>query len=77
MEEGTHGSTFGGSPLGQRIALEAMRILEEEKLADNANKMGAILREELEKLPTDKVVEFRGRGLLTGLVLNKGNNCKA
>ena len=72
LENGTHGSTFGGSPLGQRIALEAMKILEEEDLAENSRKMGDILKEELEKLPKDKVVEFRGRGLLTGLVLNKG-----
>ncbi|XP_033215708.1 ornithine aminotransferase, mitochondrial-like isoform X2 [Belonocnema kinseyi] len=76
LEVGTHGSTFGGSPLGQKIALEAVRILEEEKLADNASKMGAILREELQKLSTEKVVEFRGRGLLAGLVLNKARKRK-
>lgn len=72
LEAGTHGSTFGGSPLGQRVAIEAMRILEEENLAENAKKMGAILKEEFEKLPKSQVSEFRGRGLLAGLVLNKG-----
>ncbi|XP_043475975.1 ornithine aminotransferase, mitochondrial-like isoform X3 [Leptopilina heterotoma] len=71
LEAGTHGSTFGGSPLGQRIAIEAMRILEEENLAENAKKMGAILKEEFENLPKSQVSEFRGRGLLAGLVLNK------
>lgn len=71
LEAGTHGSTFGGSPLGQRVAIEAMRILEEENLAENAKKMGAILKEEFEKLPKSQVSEFRGRGLLAGLVLNK------
>ncbi|XP_051170974.1 ornithine aminotransferase, mitochondrial-like [Leptopilina boulardi] len=71
LEAGTHGSTFGGSPLGQRISIEAVRILEEENLADNAEKMGAIIKEELQKIPKFQVLEFRGRGLLAGLVLNK------
>lgn len=72
LETGVHGSTFGGSPLGQRVALEAMKVLEEEKLADNAAKMGEIVRTELEKIPKDIAVEFRGRGLLAGLKLNPG-----
>lgn len=72
LETGSHGSTFGGSPLGNRVALEAVKILEEENLAENARKLGQILRNELEKLPSDIATEFRGRGLLTGLVINKG-----
>ncbi|KAK1125631.1 hypothetical protein K0M31_005192 [Melipona bicolor] len=71
LETGSHGSTFGGSPLGNRVALEAVKILEEENLAENANKLGEILRKELQKLPKDIAVEFRGRGLLAGLVINK------
>ncbi|XP_011497407.1 PREDICTED: ornithine aminotransferase, mitochondrial-like [Ceratosolen solmsi marchali] len=70
LETGVHGSTFGGSPLGQRVALEALKILEEEKLAENAAKMGEIVRKELEKIPKDIALEFRGRGLLAGLQLN-------
>lgn len=72
LETGSHGSTFGGSPLGNRVAIEAVKILEEEDLAENANKLGEILRKELGKLPKDIAVEFRGRGLLAGLVINKG-----
>ncbi|KYN08380.1 Ornithine aminotransferase, mitochondrial [Cyphomyrmex costatus] len=71
LETGSHGSTFGGSPLGNRVALEAVKILEEEKLAENAERLGKILKEELDKLPKDIVTEFRGRGLLAGLVVNK------
>lgn len=71
LETGTHGSTFGGSPLGNRVALEALRVLEEENLAENARKLGEVLREELGKLPQDMVAEFRGRGLLAGLVVKK------
>jgi len=72
LEAGSHGSTFGGSPLGNRIALEAVKILEEENLTGNAKKLGKILKEELSKLPKDIATEFRGRGLLAGLVINKG-----
>ncbi|XP_076166241.1 ornithine aminotransferase, mitochondrial [Ptiloglossa arizonensis] len=71
LETGSHGSTFGGSPLGNRVALEAVKILEEENLAENASNLGEILRRELQKLPKDVATEFRGRGLLTGLVINK------
>lgn len=72
LETGSHGSTFGGSPLGNKVALEAVKILEEENLAENARKLGEIVRQELQKLPKDIATEFRGRGLLTGLVINKG-----
>lgn len=72
LQTGSHGSTFGGSPLGNRVALEAVKILEEENLAENARKLGKILKEELSKLPKDIATEFRGRGLLAGLVINKG-----
>lgn len=72
LETGVHGSTFGGSPLGQRVALEALKVLEEEKLADNSAKMGEIVRQELSKIPKDIAVDYRGRGLLAGLQLNPG-----
>lgn len=74
LETGSHGSTFGGSPLGNRVALEAVKILEEENLAENAKRLGKILKEELNKVPKDIATEFRGRGLLAGLVINKGIN---
>ncbi|KAG7200472.1 hypothetical protein KM043_001038 [Ampulex compressa] len=71
LETGSHGSTFGGSPLGNRVALEAVRILEEENLAENARKLGLILKEVLGKVPKDIATDFRGRGMLAGLVINK------
>ncbi|KOC59171.1 Ornithine aminotransferase, mitochondrial [Habropoda laboriosa] len=71
LESGSHGSTFGGSPLGNRIALEAVKIVEEENLAENARKLGEIVRKRLEKIPKDIATEYRGRGLLAGLVINK------
>lgn len=73
IKPGEHGSTYGGNPLGSRIALAALRVLEEEKLAENAQKLGVILREELAKLPKDIVTLVRGKGLLNAIVINKGD----
>lgn len=55
-----------------RLALEAVKIIEDEKLAENANRLGKIVKEELEKIPKNIASQFRGRGLLAGLVINKG-----
>lgn len=71
IKPGEHGSTYGGNPLGCRIALEAMRVLEEEKLAENAFKLGKILRTELSKLPNNVVTIVRGKGLLNAIVINE------
>ncbi|XP_034179204.1 ornithine aminotransferase, mitochondrial-like [Osmia lignaria lignaria] len=71
LEVGSHGSTFGGSPLGNKVALEAVKIVEEENLAENACKLGNVLWEGLEKFPKEIFTEIRGRGLLMGAVLNK------
>lgn len=71
IKPGEHGSTYGGNPLGCRIAMEALKVLEEEKLAENAAKMGEILRSELGKLSKDVVTLVRGKGLLNAIVINE------
>lgn len=69
---GTHGSTFGGNPLGSKVAIEALNVLEEENIAENAFKMGEIFREELQKkLNKDIVSDVRGKGLLNAIVINR------
>jgi ornithine--oxo-acid transaminase len=70
IQEGQHGSTFGGNPLACRIAMEAMDILIEENLADNASKMGKIFREGLMKLNSPLIKTVRGRGLLNAVVID-------
>lgn len=70
VEPGTHGSTYGGNPLAARVAIAALTVLEEEKLADNAAKMGEILRKGLGELDKDIVISHRGRGLLNAIVVN-------
>jgi ornithine--oxo-acid transaminase len=73
IKPGEHGSTFGGNPLGCKIAIEALKIIEEEKLAENAFKMGEYFRAELtNKLPKEIVTTVRGKGLLNAIVINKG-----
>ena len=67
---GDHGSTFGGNPLGAAVAREALRVLVEEGLAENALLQGEYLLGRLQRVESDYVVEVRGRGLLTGVELN-------
>lgn len=71
IKPGEHGSTYGGNPLGCKVAIAALEVLLEEKLADNAERLGKILRSELSKLPKEKVKLVRGRGLLNAIVINE------
>ncbi|XP_020779601.1 ornithine aminotransferase, mitochondrial-like isoform X1 [Boleophthalmus pectinirostris] len=68
---GQYGSTFGGNPVACRVAMAALQVMEEEKLAENAAIMGRVLHSGLSKLPKDVVKEVRGRGLLQGLVIRE------
>ncbi|XP_076258669.1 ornithine aminotransferase precursor [Rhynchophorus ferrugineus] len=72
IEPGTHGSTFGGNPLGSKVAIAALDVLEDEKVAANAAKMGDLFRGELaSKLDKKVVIDVRGRGLLNAIVINQ------
>ncbi len=68
IKPGEHGSTFGGFPLAARVAVEALKVVKDEKLVQNAEKMGKIFREEIKKLHSPFIVEVRGRGLLNAIV---------
>lgn len=72
IKPGTHGSTFGGNPLAAAIAVEALKIVLDENLAANAEKMGRILREGLNNISRDyPIIQLvRGRGLLNAIVIN-------
>ncbi|KAK1794164.1 hypothetical protein P4O66_011064, partial [Electrophorus voltai] len=71
IKPGEHGSTYGGNPLACRVAIAALQVLEEEKLAQNAERMGRILRAELSKLPKEIVTVVRGKGLLNAIVIKE------
>jgi acetylornithine aminotransferase len=70
---GNHGSTFGGNPLAMRAAVETLRIMEEDRLLDNAAQVGALLRAGLERGLSGEagVVEIRGQGLILGIELDR------
>jgi len=67
---GNHGSTFGGNPLACAVGKAAIRVILEEKLAENAFALGAYFQAELKKLNSPKVAEIRGKGLLIGVELS-------
>lgn len=66
---GDHGSTFGGNPLGAAVAIEALAVLTEEKLIENARGLGEYFQERLAEIPSPHVKEVRGKGLLIGVEL--------
>ena len=70
IQPGEHGSTYGGNPLASKIAITALEVIQEEKLAENAEKLGLILRNELSKLPKEIVKIVRGKGLLNAIVID-------
>jgi ornithine--oxo-acid transaminase len=69
---GVHGSTFGGNPIAAKVAMAALEVVRDEKLADNAEKMGKIFRSELAKFieTSDLVNGVRGKGLLNAILIN-------
>lgn len=68
---GTHGSTYGGNPMGARLAIEALSIVKDEELVANADRLGRLFRAEMQKLVDtyDFVKLVRGRGLLNALII--------
>ncbi len=72
MKPGVHGSTYGGNPLGCKVSIEALEIIKDEKLFQNARKLGKIFRDRLSAMKNKSklVKEVRGRGLMNALEIN-------
>ena len=72
IRPGNHGSTFGGNPIAAAVGIAALEVISDEKLADNADTLGALFREELNKfIPScDIVNSVRGKGLLNAILIN-------
>lgn len=70
-QPGEHGSTFGGNPLACAVAREALRVISDENLIENARQMGDYFLERLEEIPSPHIREVRGRGLLIGVELKE------
>ena len=73
FKPGNHGTTFGGNPLAMRAALTTIEVMDEDKLVQNAERLGARLHEELarELGGVDGFVEMRGKGLMIGVMLDR------
>jgi ornithine--oxo-acid transaminase len=79
IKPGEHGSTFGGNPLACAVAMEALRIVTDEKLAENAETLGKIFRARMEDLKLkrpDLITLVRGKGLLNAVVINDTEQSK-
>jgi ornithine--oxo-acid transaminase len=72
LKPGTHGSTFGGNPLAAAVCIEALEVIKDEKLEENAFKLGKVFRERMQSLITkNKLITLvRGKGLLNAIVIN-------
>jgi len=71
LKPGMHGSTYGGNPLACAIAIEAIKIIEEERLAENAFAIGEIFRKEVKQFLNGKAKAVRGKGLLNALAFEE------
>ena len=70
IKPGEHGSTYGGNPLACAVAMTSLEVLKSEKMAENSEAMGILLRSELAKLNSPLIKQIRGRGLLNAIVIN-------
>ncbi|GMA62415.1 ornithine--oxo-acid transaminase [Alicyclobacillus fastidiosus] len=70
FEPGSHGSTFGGNPLGAAVAIASMDVIVDGKLADRSRELGEFFIEQLRDIKNPHIVDVRGRGLFIGLELD-------
>ncbi len=73
IKPGEHGSTYGGNPLACAVAMESLRVLQEEDLAANAMELGQVFRKSLEEKNFKIIKEVRGRGLLNAIEIEHSN----
>lgn len=73
IKQGTHGSTYGGNALACAVTVEALQVLIDEKMAENADVLGKLLRDELAKLNSPFIKTIRGKGLLNAIVIEHPN----
>ncbi|OFX18595.1 MAG: ornithine--oxo-acid transaminase [Bacteroidetes bacterium GWA2_31_9b] len=69
IKPGEHGSTFGGNPIAGKVAIAALEVVKDEKLAENAERLGKIFREEFSGIKSDMIELVRGKGLLNAVVI--------
>lgn len=71
VEPGTHGSTYGGNPLGSAVAIRALELIKEENMVERAEKLGQLFREGLKNIGNPMIKTIRGKGLLNAIVIDE------
>jgi ornithine--oxo-acid transaminase len=71
VEPGTHGSTYGGNPLGCAVAIRALELVREENLVERAENLGKLFRQGLRDLNNPMIKTIRGKGLLNAIVIDE------
>ncbi|KAF1815866.1 ornithine aminotransferase [Eremomyces bilateralis CBS 781.70] len=71
VEPGTHGSTYGGNPLGSAIAIRALQLVKEERLVERAQELGEKFRQGLAAMNSPLITTIRGKGLLNAIVIDE------
>lgn len=72
IKPGQHGSTFGGNPIAAKVAIAALEVIDDENLIQNARKLGALFRHEMQRIiaTNDLILKVRGKGLLNAIMVN-------
>ena len=77
IQPGEHGSTFGGFPLACAVAVAALEVVKEEKLAERAEALGKIVRDELQRIQSNRISLIRGKGLLNAVIIEPKDGVEA
>ena len=73
IKPGEHGSTYGGNPIAARVSIAALEVVRDEKLAENAEKLGQVFWDRISKIHSDMIELVRGKGLLNAVVIKPKN----
>lgn len=73
IKPGEHGSNYGGNPIAARVSIAALEVVRDEKLAENAEKLGQVFRDRISKIHSDMIELVRGKGLLNAVVIKPKN----
>lgn len=77
IKPGEHGSTYGGNPLACRVAMAAMQVVLDEKLAENSEFLGEIFRNEMRKIKSERIQLIRGKGLFNAVIIQEKDGITA
>ena len=73
IKPGEHGSTYGGNPIAAKVSMAALQVIKDEKLEENAERLGKIFRERVKAIKSDMMELVRGKGLLNAVVITPKN----